>query len=333
MTHMISRRRAAGVAAAAVAARSLPARGQALDRLVFQTGWLAQAEQGGFYQALATGLYRAHGIDCEIRMGGPQLDVNAMLLSGKADVVLSDGLTAFRYLAENLPFMEIAAIFQKDPRVILAHPGQGIATLADLKGKTILVANSSRNSFWPWMKARFGFMDEQIKPYTFNLAPFLTNPAVSQQGLLTSEPYDMARAGVEPTVFLLADAGFENYQQTLNTSVRMIREKPDLMQRFVDATVLGWVSYLHEDPGPANALIKQANPDMDDGKIAFARDAMVANGLVQSGDAVVLGVGAMTDARWRRFYESMVQVGAVPDGLDVSRAYTTQFVNKKVGLS
>ncbi len=331
MIHSLSRRGALGLGAAAVASPVI--RAQTLDRLVFQTGWLAQAEHGGFYQALATGLYKARGIDCEIRPGGPQIDINAVLMSGRADVALSDGLTAFNYVREGLPFVEIAAIFQKDPRVLLAHPGRGIDSLADLKGKPILVANASRNSFWPWLRARYGFTDEQIRPYTFSMAPFLADPALSQQGLLTSEPYDMAQAGVEPKVFLLADAGFDNYQQTLNTSVKWVQDKPDLLQRFVEATALGWVSYLHQDPGPANALIRKANPDMDEAKIAYSRDAMLKSGLVESGDAATLGIGAMTDKRWHGFYDMMVQAGAVKPGLDISRGYTTQFVNKRFGLS
>ena len=325
-----TRRAALALGGAVIATR---ARAQVPDKLVLQTGWLAQAEHGGFYQALATGLYAQAGIACEIRMGGPLLDTNMLLMAGRADVILSDGLTAFNYVRENLPFVEIAAVFQKDPRVILAHPGRGIASLADLKGKPILVANVSRNSFWPWLRASYGFTDEQIRPYTFSMAPFLTDPALSQQGLLTSEPFDMERAGVKPVVLLLADAGFENYQQTLNTSARLVREKPDLLQRFVDATIKGWISYLHEDPGPANAMIRKANPDMDDAKIEFSRNAMIANGIVESGDAATLGIGAMTDARWRRFYDTMVQAGAVQPGLEIARAYTTQFVNKRVGLS
>ena len=329
MQTTLTRRTALALAGATIAAR---ARAQPADKLVFQTGWLAQAEHGGFYQALATGLYAQAGIACEIRMGGPQIDSNTTLMAGRADVILSDGLTSFNYVRENLPFLEIAAFFQKDPRVILAHPGREIETLADLKGKTILVANASRNSFWPWLRAKYGFTDEQIRPYTFSMAPFLADPALSQQGLLTSEPFDMARAGVKPVVLLLADAGFENYQQTLNTSARLVREKPDLLQRFVDASVKGWASYLHGDPGPANALIRQANPDMDEAKIAFSRTAMIENGLVESGDAATLGIGAMTDTRWHRFYNTMVQAGAAQPGLEISRGYTTQFVNQRVGL-
>ena len=330
MNSPLTRRAALALTGAAFASG---ARAQAMEKLVFQTGWVAQAEHGGFYQALATGLYSQAGIDCEIRMGGPQIDTNTVLMAGRADVILSDGLTSFNYVRENLPFVEIAAIFQKDPRVLLSHPGRGIEHLADLKGKTILVANSSRNSFWPWLRARFGFTDEQIRPYTFSMAPFLADPTLSQQGLLTSEPFDMARAGVQPVVLLLADEGFENYQQTLNTSAKMVREKPDLLQRFVDATIKGWVSYLHQDPGPANALIRKANPDMDDAKIEFSRNAMISNGLVESGDATTLGIGAMTDERWRQFHAAMAQAGVAQPGLDVARGYTTQFVNKRVGLS
>jgi NitT/TauT family transport system substrate-binding protein len=331
MGDFFSRRNFLAAGAAVLAARRV--RAQNLEKLVFQTGWLAQAEHGGFYQALATGLYRDAGIDCTIRMGGPQIDTNAVLMAGRADVILSDGLTSFNYVREGLPFIEIGAIFQKDPRVLLAHPGMGVAKLEDLKGKTILVANSSRNSYWPWLRAKFGFADEQIRPYTFSMAPFLADKTLSQQGLLTSEPFDLRRAGVDPVVLLLADYGFGNYSETLNTSAKLVAEKPELLQRFVDATINGWISYLHGDPAPANALIKQANPDMDDDKIAYSRTAMIDNGIVQSGDATQLGIGAMTDARWHRFYDDMVAAGVAKPGMDFSRGYTTQFVNKRVGLT
>jgi NitT/TauT family transport system substrate-binding protein len=165
------------------------------------------------------------------------------------------------------------------------------------------------------------------------MAPFLADKTLSQQGLLTSEPFDLRRAGVDPVVLLLADYGFDNYSETLNTSVELVEKKPALLQRFVDATIKGWISYLHGDPGPANALIKQANPDMDDDKIAYSRTAMIENGIVESGDAAGLGIGAMTDARWRRFYDDMVAAGVAKPGMDFARGYTTQFVNKRVGLT
>jgi NitT/TauT family transport system substrate-binding protein len=331
----VSRRQTLGLfgAAAATATFAAPGlRAQTLDKFSYQTNWRAQAEHGGFYQAVATGIYRKYGIDAEIRMGGPQQDPNTLLLGGRVDAIMSNSFAGFNYAAENLPFVVVAAVMQKDPQVLISHPGMGNDTLPALKGKPILIGAGGRTSYWPWLKSKFGFTDEQARPYTFNMAPFLADKTLSQQGFLSSEPFAIEQAGVKPVVHLMANYGFDNYQTTINTSWKLVNEKPDLMQRFVSASIEGWVSYLTGDPAAANALIKRDNPDMDDAKIAYAIKAMKENGIVQSGDAATLGVGAMTDARWKSFYDAMVASGAVKGGLDLSRAYTLRFVNKRVGM-
>jgi NitT/TauT family transport system substrate-binding protein len=331
----ISRRHSLGLFGAAAAFGTLAApalRAQTLDKFSYQTNWRAQAEHGGFYQAVATGIYRKYGIDAEIRMGGPQQDPNTLLIGGRVDAIMSNSFAGFNYASENLPFVVVAAVMQKDPQVLISHPGMGNDTLPALKGKPILIGAGGRTSYWPWLKSKFGFTDEQARPYTFNMAPFLADKTLSQQGFLSSEPFAIEQAGVKPVVHLMANYGFDNYQTTINTSWKMVNEKPDLMQRFVSASIEGWVSYLNGDPAPANALIKRDNPDMDDTKIAYAIKAMKDNGIVQSGDAATLGVGAMTDARWKSFYDAMVAAGAVKAGLDLSKAYTLRFVNKRVGM-
>ncbi len=335
MEKLVSRRHALGLfggSAAAIATSGRSARAQSLDKISLLNGWLAQAEQGGFYQALATGIYRNYGLDADIRNGGPQLDANSLLLHGRVDVICSDSFTAISYVNQNLPFLAVAAFMQKDPRAILSHPGVGNDKLQDLKGKPILVATFGRTTYWPWLKAKFGFTDEQVRPYTFNMAPFLADKKLSQQAFVSSEPLDVKRAGVDAVIHLLADYGFANYQSTINTSAQLVKERPEVLQRFIDASIKGWYSYLYEDPSPGNELIKKINPDMSDEKIAFSIDTMKKFGIVDSGDAKKLGIGAMTDERWSGFYNTMVEAGALPGGLDIKRAYTTAFVDKKVGL-
>ena len=320
---MISRRTTFACLGGALVARTMrPARAQALEKFRLQTGWRAQAEHGGFYQALATGLYRDVGVDMEVRMGGPQVDSNASLFNGRVEMATGTAFTGLNYVRADVPFVVVATTFQKDTRILISHPGVGHDALPALRGKPVLVATLGRNTYWPWLRTRFGFTDEQVRPYTFSLAPFLANPQVSVQGLSTSEPMDVRRAGIEPVVHHLADYGWLDYQQTLTASRRMVEEKPDLIRRVLAATARGWRSYLHGDPAPGNRLIKEANPDMDDAKIAFAIQSMRDGSLVEGGDAAQLGIGAMTEERWRRFYDGVVADGTVPAGLDVSRAYT-----------
>ena len=322
-----------GGAAISVAGASRRPRAATLEKVSFLNGWIAEAEQGGFYQALATGIYRDYGLDADIRNGGPQLDGNAQLLAGRVDMIGSDGFTAITYATKNLPFLCVAAFMQKDPRILMSHPHVGNDTLPELKGKPILIASFGRTTFWPWLRAKYGYTDDQIHPYTFNLAPFLADKNMSMQGFVSSEPLDAKKAGVDPVIHLLADNGFANYQTTVATSAKMVKERPELLQRFIDATAKGWYGYLYGDPSPANALIKKINPDITDEKIAFAITTMKSYGIVDSGDSKKLGIGAMTEARWDTFYKDMSEAGALPKGVNAKQAYTMQFVNKKVGMS
>lgn len=310
---------------------AVPAR--ALDHVTFATNWKAEAEHGGFYQALATGIYRRHGLDVTLRMGGPQANNSQLLAAGQIDFnVGADSFAALNYVRAGVPVVTVAAIFQKDPQVLLAHPGQGNDSFAALKGKPIMLAAAARATFWNFLKIRFGYTDDQIRTYTFNMAPFLADVKAIQEGYLTSEPYTLAKAGVKPVVLLMADHGFDSYSTTLECSRRLAETRPDLVQRFVDASVEGWYSYLYSDPSPANRQIKRDNPEMSDGLIAYGIAALKRHGVVDSGDALTSGIGAMSDARWHSFAATMIRAGLYPPALDLSRAYTLRFVNRRVGM-
>ncbi len=339
MKYRLDRRAALGLAGAAGASVLVPMTGakvsaQTLDRVSFQTNWRAQAEHGGYYQAVAAGIYRRHGIECDLRMGGPQQNPSQLLLAGAVDMIMSNSFEGIRYAQENLPFLVIASIMQKDPQVIICHPGVGNDSFASLRGKTILIGAAGRTSFWPFLRTRFGYSDEQIRPYTFNMAPFLADRNICQQGFLSSEPFAIRTSGVNPVVHLIADAGFDNYQTTINVSRRMVDQRTDVVQRFVTATLEGWAEYMKGNAQvneAANRLIMRDNPDMDMVKINHAVEVMNQMGIVNSGDALTLGVGAMTDARWTNFYNQMRDAGVFPAGIDIRRAYSLQFINKGVG--
>jgi NitT/TauT family transport system substrate-binding protein len=337
MKYRIDRRAALGLVGGSMLVPVLGGRvsAQTLDKVSYQTNWRAQAEHGGFYYAVANGIYKKHGIDADIRMGGPQQNPSQLLLGGAVDMIMSNSFEAIRYAEQKLPFLCIASIFQKDPQVIICHPGQGNDDFAKLKGKPILVGAGGRTSFWPFLRAKFGYSDEQIRPYTFNMAPFLADKGVCQQGFLSSEPFAIQKeGGVTPLVHLIADAGFGNYNTTVNISQKMVNEKKDVVQRFMTATIEGWAAYMKNGPenAGANALIKAANPDMTDDKIAYAIKVMTERGIVVSGDALKLGIGAMTAERWASFYKDMTEAGVFPANIDITKAYDLSFINKGVGI-
>jgi NitT/TauT family transport system substrate-binding protein len=304
------------------------------DKVAFGLDWKAEAEYGGYYQAVAQGIYRRHGLEVTIREGGPQVNQAQLMMAGRLDFDLaSNGFLALNFVRENLPFVAVAAMFQKDPSVLIAHAGQGHDSFPALKGVPIMISGDSRAGWWNFLRAKFGYSDSQIRPYTFNLAPFLTDKSAVQQGYLGSEPYSIEQESHEtPVVLLLADAGFDGYASLIATSRQIATEKPDLVQRFLDASIEGWYSYLYGDPAGANALIKQANPEMSDALIAYGRAAMIKYGIVDSGDTLKVGIGAMSAARWASFTNALIEQGVYPKGTDPTGAYTLSFVNKGVGL-
>jgi len=310
------------------------AQAQPLDKVSFATNWVAQAEHGGFYQALVDGTYRKHGLDVTIMPGGPNVNHRLLLPAGKIDFYMSaNTLQAFDAVAQNIPTLVVAAIFQKDPQVLMAHPGQGIETFEDLKQLTLLVSKEGLASYFQWMKYDFKFREQQVKPYTFNPQPFLVDKRTAMQGYVTSEPFAIeTQGGFKPKIFLLADQGWSSYSTLIETRRDLVAKNPVLVQRFVDASVIGWSNYLYGDNIAANARIRRDNPEMTDARIAYSITKMKEYGIVDSGDALKLGIGAMTDARIKSFFDKMVASGVVKGAIDYKKAYSLQFVNKGVGL-
>jgi len=300
----------------------------------FGTNWVAQAEHGGFYQAVADGTYEACGLNVTIQPGGPQVNNRALLLAGRIDFHMGGNIQqAFSAVQENIPLKVLAAIFQKEPQVIMTHPGQGLDSWDDLKtAETLFIGDNGFQSFYQWMMAEHGFTAEQRKPYTFNPAPFIADPKSGQQGYVTSEPFAIQReGGFEPNAFLIADFGYDSYSTTIEAMQATIDEKPEVVKCFVEGSIKGWYNYLYGDNSAANALIQADNPEMSDEQIAFSIASMKKYGIVDSGDTETLGIGAMTDARIESFYNSMVSVGVLPEGIDIKSSYTLDFVNAGVG--
>ncbi|MBL6455487.1 ABC transporter substrate-binding protein [Belnapia sp. T6] len=334
---IVSRRAALGLAAGPLLLPAGEVRAQPrLDRVSFVTNWRAQAEHGGFYQAQAAGLYRAAGLEVELRSGGPQVNPAQLLIGGRVDMAMGNGLGALGFVREGIPFLCIAAIFQKDPVVLIGHPGQGITGFESLKGRPVLISAEPRVTWWPYIRQRYGLSDEQVRPYTFSLAPFLADRRVVQQGYLGSEPFSIRQQGVDPVVLLVHDSGFQDYGTTIHIGARTLAEKREVAQRFVDASLTGWDQYLKGKAGGfdtdgANRLIRQQNPDMGEELIAYGTRMMNENGIVRSGDAASAGIGAMTEARWAALHAAAAEVGLMARDLDWRRAFDLSLVNKGIG--
>jgi NitT/TauT family transport system substrate-binding protein len=306
----------------------------AQTKITFGTDWLAEAEHGGFYQAVANGYYKKHGLDVTIRMGGPGVNALQLVAAGVTDFQMASGsFGALNMVQQGIPVLAIAAYFQKDPQVLISHPGAGNDTLAAMKGKPIMISAAARSGYWLFLKNKFGFTDDQIKPYNFSMAPFLADTGAIQQGFVSSEPYQIEKAsGQKPLIHLLADNGYASYSNIVLTTSKMVQAHPDVVKAFIEASTEGWYSYLYGDPTPANALIKAANKDNAQDVLDNSIKVMKQYGIAASGDSLTLGLGAMTDARWKDFFDTCVATGLYPANLDWKKAYTLQFVNAKYGM-
>jgi NitT/TauT family transport system substrate-binding protein len=305
-----------------------------LDKVSFGTNWVPEAEHGGFFQALADGTYKKYGLDVTIVPGGPNDNNRMLLIAGKLDFFMAaNTLMSFDAVANNVPVVTVAAIFQKDPQVFVTHPESDITRLEQLKPLTLFVSKEGISSYFQWLKTEYGFNEANVRPYTFNSQPFLANPQSAMQGYVTSEPFAIEKAAhFKPGVILLADYGFNTYSTLIETRRDLIGKKPDLVQRFVDASIIGWYNYLYGDNSPGNALIRKLNPEMTDELLAYSVRKMKEHGIVDSGDTLRDGIGAMSDERVASFFEKMVRAGVVRPDIDYRKAYTLRFVNKGVGL-
>src|SRR5438477_7691645 len=316
-------------------ARLIPsARAQTLRKVSFGTNWVGEAEHGGFFQAAAAGTYRKYGLDVTLLPGGPNANNRMLLVAGKIDFFMAaNTLMSFDAVANNVPVVTIAAVFQKDPQVLLTHPELKITKLEELKPLTLLVSKEGISSYFQWLKSEYGFNEKNVRPYTFNPQPFIANPQSAMQGYVTSEPFAIEKAaGFKPGIILLADHGFNTYSTLIETRREVIDKKPDLVQRFVDASIIGWYNYVYGDNSAGNAMIKKLNPEMTDELLAYSVAKMKEYGIVDSGDSLRNGIGAMTDDRVANFFNKMVKAGVVRSDIDYRNSYTLRFVNKGVGL-
>ncbi|MFZ9520575.1 MAG: ABC transporter substrate-binding protein [Silvanigrellaceae bacterium] len=309
---------------------SNPASESGKEKIVFNLNWYAQAELGGFLQAAEEGYFKEAGLDVEIRQGNAQINGPALLVSGGADFYVGSGFEAVKAVEQGIPVVTVAALFQKDPQVLISHPGVGNDKLEDLKDKPIMVSATATTSYWPFLAGKFGFSENQKRPYAFNVAPFLADPKAIQQGYGTSEPFTIEKAlGKKPNVFYLADHGYLPYANTIETTVENAEKRPEMVRKFVAAVVKGWASYL-QNPTPGFAAIKRLNPEMNDDLMNYGLQQMKDMGLVDSGDAKTLGIGAMTHERWKAFHASLVEGKLFAQDLQIEKAYRLDFLPKKV---
>lgn len=291
--------------------------------IIFATDWKAQAEHGGFYQALAKGYYKKRGLKVIIRPGGPQTDNPRLMAAGALDLAMaSNNFQPLNLLAAGVNVKIVMASFQKDPQVLMVHPEMSASGIAGLKGRPIFMSDSAIATFWPWLKVRFQFDDSQIRKYTYSLAPWLVNKNTVQEGYLSSEPFSAGRAGVEPQVFLFADEGYSGYSGMVMVRNAYLNKNTETVKAFVEASIEGWQSYIWDDPAEGNELILSDNPEMTKDLLSFAVTAMKANAMLGSQN----DVGKISADRWSRFHREMAALGLFHPNLNANEVLSLEFL-------
>ena len=312
---------------------SLSGPGQAAEKLSFLTTWRAQAEHGGYYQAVAKGFYQACGLDLTIRQAGPGIDGKQLLVAGAVDMIIASyNDTAPLVNVAGFPAKAVMAMFQKNPQILMTHADNGINTLADMKDKPISISAASRTTFWPFLRAKYGFTDAQLRSYSGQIAPFLVDKMMIQQALITNEPRRVqVETGKLPKSFLLADFGYHAYASTLLVPQRLLDAKSEAVQCFVNGSILGWIDFM-KNPAPGVELIRKDNPDNPDDVVAYAIKMIGEAGILESAETAKNGLGTMSDARWKAHTEMLQDAAIVPKDFDYRRAYTLQYINKRIGI-
>lgn len=306
----------------------------ALDKVTFGTNWVPEAEHGGYYQAVADGTYKKCGLDVTIVPGGPQVNNKAMMMAGRLTFNMDGNfLSPFQAAKQGIPLVVVAADFQKDPQIIMTHPGR-VKSFADIKTlPKVFIGDNGYTSFYQWMMTAYGFTAAQRAVYTFNSAPFIADKNSAQQGYVTSEPYAVeTQGGFKPDVWLLADNGWDTPATLIETMQDTLDKHPDWVKCFVEGSAIGWANYLYGDPSKGNAAILAQNKEMTQAQIDFSIKTMKAHGIVDSGLSLEKGIGAMSDEVIKSFYDKMVKAGVVDPGLDIKKVYTLKFANTGASL-
>lgn len=310
-------------------ALALPSASQAAEKFVYGLSWVPEAEHCGFFQAKARGYYEAAGLDVELFPGGPAVNMPQLVAAGRLDAAMGTALTTLTMRANDIAGTTIGAFLQKNPQTLVAHADPALQKLEDLKTRKISVANFSRTQFWVWLKMKYGFDDSQLRPYTYNPSAFVADPAMVQQGYITEDEFFLGKAlGAAPKTFLLADYGYPDYATTVFTMDSVIEKRRDVLAKFMQVSTKGWAECMRGDPMPAFELIKSMAPEQSIELSQFKVAQMKKLNLVEGGDAAKLGIGAMTDDKWKELYDVMSAGGAFAKSFDYHKAYTLEFVNK-----
>ena len=294
-------------------------------KIRFQTDWYPQPEHGGYYQALAKGYYAAEGLDVEILPGGPNAQVMASVAVGRADLGMTNGDDVIVAIARGVPIKMVGAEMQRDPQGILFHAEHPLKSLQDLQGRTLMAGSGS--TWIEVMRKKLG-VEFTLLPLVGDLARFMNSTEFVQQCFVTNEPYFAKQRGANVGALLIASDTYEPYR-VMFASQDFIAKHPEVVAKFVRASVHGWVDYLGGDPAPANKILAEKRSDLTPEFMAYSIKAMNEYKLVSGDPAKGEFAGQITAARLEKQIKLLQEVGVLDKPVAVADVATFEFIPKQ----
>jgi len=293
--------------------------GNGLFPVVLQTDWYPQPEQGGFYDALLKGYYKGEGLDVTIAPGGPYVIAEQQVSTGAAQFAMGTSDQVLVKVSRGLPLLAVGATMQKDPQCVMLHAESPVKSFAELNGHAMAVKPGS--IWFEYLVKKFKLGDVREIPATYSVANFLQDPNYIQQCFVTSEPFFAEKSGAKVKTMLIGDTGYKPYR-VFFTSQTFAKEHPEIVAKFVRASLKGWRDYLSA-PAPVEAEISRLNPAMSAEQMAFSVKTLT-DGHFVTGDPDQFG--QFTPERWATMYQQLVDLKVITSSIDPATAYTAKFL-------
>ncbi len=297
---------------------------RALTPVTVQLRWTHTAQFAGMYAAAQNGYYAAEGLAVKFIPGGASVDLYKSALDGTAQFGMHGGDALIAARAGGKPVKALAVIYRRSPVVFIALAESGIRQPKDFVGKTVSTGGGSGRLSLLSMVARVGIRADQFNqvPLISDLKPFYAREVDVISGFLFDQPLTARRDGYAVHLIYPDDYGVHFYADTLFATDDFIAKNPELVLRFLRATLKGW-TYAIENPGTVGALVQSYEPKAD---AAFENQKMEASiPLVNTGED---HIGWMKPEVWAGMEKTLRDQGVLTQPLDVTQVYTTEFLEE-----
>ena len=295
------------------------------DKVSVQLKWLHQPQFAGLYAADQEGFFAEENMEVTLAPGGVKVDEVEQVVSGKMNFGVIAAQAVLAEIANGKDIKALAVIFRRNPSVYFALKDSGIINPRQFVGRKVLVFPT--DYIFPALLTKMGIGMDQIEtvPPTFNLAPFFDRKVDVWTGYLTNQVVTARQKGHKLNIFFPDDYGIHTYSDTIIATNKLIRENPDLVERFLRATMKGW-KWAIENPEKAAVMSLKYNPELIPERQIAEMEASIP--LVHTGEDQI---GWMKSKVWQGMHDMLIDQGVLSKPVELNRVYTLTFLEKIYG--